>query len=126
MQLHLPTSKAHPRGDQPFNKWIRLGHDPTRSAAYWRPHQVEYQRLLHYVKEKVPELSLHSFRKGAIQYLEARGVSKTLIAMLSGHSPSGRFQSLQRSYLAQHPSQPEAQQVMTLTTMLRTATGRCE
>jgi hypothetical protein len=124
IELHLATSKANVKGGHPYSKWIRLGTNPRVSARYWEPHHVQYWHMLEYIKSLEPTLSLHSFRKGAIRFLESCGIyPASAIALLSGHAESGRFQSLNRSYLAGNPCQQEALEVMKLTTHLRLALG---
>ena len=126
IQLHLRTSKQHPKGDHPFSKWIRLGINPPVSEQYWHSHEVQYREMLQYVQSIEPSLSMHSFRKGAIQFLEACGVEAAQIALLSGHTASGQYQSLTRSYMAADPHQPEAQKIMSMTTFLSRVVNRSE
>ena len=125
LELYLPTHKAGTTFDKPYSKWIELGSNPRQHEKFWEPHRIDYRRMLSYVKSIFPELSMHSFRKGSIRHLEQLGFPEWMIARLSGHSPSGRFTAMQRSYLANSPNQPGARDIMVLTRTLRQAIGQC-
>ena len=126
IELWIPTHKGAAQGQRPYSKWIRITDSPLGRVTMeqaWRPHHVEYWDLLGYVKSLCPFLSLHSFRKGAIKFLEEMAQSPTRIAMLSGHQDASKVKSLLKSYRVSDPRQRGAQRMMMLTTALQVAIG---
>jgi hypothetical protein len=82
MKLEQKWSKTDRTGKFPSFKWIVLR--TAREKNLWNPHGVSYDRLLYWIKDLCPHLSLHSFRKGAIQFLEQTYEPES-IARLTNH-----------------------------------------
>lgn len=74
--------KSDPLGKFPHRKWVpyRSEHD----VILYEPTKVSYRALLHWIKQREPLLSCHSFRKGAVQELQ-RHFQPQCIALLTWH-----------------------------------------
>ena len=107
VRLFLKTHKAATKGQRPYSKWIKVNNN-NHARLYLKPHNVDYFKLLDYIKQRYPNLSVHSIRRGAIQRLEFLKFKPTEISVLSGHSNKTKIPTMNRTYSANSPHHRDA------------------
>lgn len=113
VELHLHTHKAATTGRSPYSKWVK-----THRPDLFLPHLVNYWASLDYVKRCCPNLTVHSFRKGAIQYLHNAGFSPRQTCLLTGHSDLSSIPGM-RPYTDTKPYHENALRVLQMTDILQ-------
>eukprot|EP00760_Papus_ankaliazontas_P013789 PhM_4_TR15898/c2_g1_i1/m.71902 len=90
----------------------RFGQRGVTKCVYWKgqwPRKwASYTAVMKYCRSLNPELSAHSFRRGAVCFLAARGYSFHEIAALTAHTPTEDPCLAVRRYADPHPAQQES------------------
>jgi hypothetical protein len=121
LELRLRCHKAATQGQRPFSRWIDCS---NIDLSVFDDHHLQRQTVYDYIKRMCPHLSVHSLRKGAMQWLADAAVAAGTIAKLSGHQMASQVRSA-AAYIGTRPDQPETRQVMAMSTMLLGALLRC-
>jgi len=107
VRLFLRTHKAATKGQRPYSKWIKVS-DRRHANLYLKPHNVDYFKLLDYIKKRYPQHSVHSLRRGAIQRLQFLRFAPKQIVLLSGHNKKTKYRTLNKTYAADKPFEKDA------------------
>jgi hypothetical protein len=107
VRLFLRTHKAASKGQRPYSKWIKV-RSKRHANLYLKNHNVEYFQLLNYIKQRYPNLSVHSLRRGALHRLQFLKFQPKQLAILSGHNDKTKIPTFNRTYAATRPHHKDA------------------
>ena len=92
VQVRVRFSKTDMLGEHPRNKWVFL-HSAAERAWWTFPLESvlppRYASFLSWLKAREEDLSCHSFRRGAMHYLQQLGYNEPQMTLLSHHALEG-------------------------------------
>lgn len=91
IRLKTIFSKADSQGEFQRCKWVPATADSRADTNFWldATSTSSYDNTLKFVKSREPTLSLHSFRSGAVQFLQTvHGFTEIQTSKLTLHSPA--------------------------------------
>jgi hypothetical protein len=119
--LFFQAMKGDAKGKRQFCKWLPCG--DQMAQALWTAPAVSYAEFMRFLRASpFPHLTAHSFRNGAIEFLE-RAYAKHEVAMLSGHAIKHDTVPGITPYWSPDPNSPAAKQCLLVAGSLMTAVG---